>query len=285
MRKPKGTSSLALWVGGTMLAFSATNAMAGLVTVLPSDLGSPGDLNTWYLTNYRTTPTYSSTTVAEISNSNPRSGNGSVEMSLTDGSGKADFQYVWGYNSNRTLGNLTALGLDWYRDSTSTNPSAQAPALRMFYDADGDSGTTADTGYLIWEYTYTNGTPPTDSWITSNAIGDNFWMRMFASGTTIELFDKDLSEWATGSPFTDGANNISDTLSDSTAILGIDFGIGSGWNGEFLGYVDNVTFGFSNEEQMTFNFETAGNVPEPATLLLMGLGLAGMGCRRRRIAA
>jgi hypothetical protein len=257
-------------------------AHAATITVTPADIGPPGP-STWYLDNYRDTSTgFSSTTTAAITTANPRSGNGSVAMTLTDGSGKADYVYTWGYVAGRTLGNLDALGYDWYRAAGGTAASHLAPAIRLSYDADGDARTTTDRGYLVWEPTYNGVTVNAGQWYSSNVLGDNFWMREFGtpSSHTIEAYDVTLAEWIAGAQ----PSGDADILSRNTAILGLEFGIGSGWNGTFSGNVDNVTFGFANEGSTTFNFEAAaaGTVPEPGSLALLGLGLLGAAAARKR---
>lgn len=281
-------SSISIKAVALAFACTAGCAQAVTVTVTPADVGPPAP-NRWYLNNYRDTSTstpgnvYTSHTSAAITSGNARSGNGSVAMSSTDGTGKADYVYTWGFVAGRTLGALDTLGFDWYRDGSSTSAAHLAPALRLYYDADGNAATTADQGYLIWEQVY-NGTTASDQWVSSDILAGNFWQRQFSPGVTIEDYDTTLAEWAAGAQPA-GA----DLLSANSAILGIEFGIGSGWAGTFSGYIDNVRFGFSGQDSTTFNFEaTAADpavVPEPASLALVGLGLIGAGLARRRRAA
>lgn len=258
---------------------AAPAAHAAVVVVNPGDVALTPVADQWYRTNFRDVSTgFTSTTTAAITTTAPRSGNGSVEMSLTDGSGKVDYAYFWGYLPTHTLGNLTALSFDWYRDGGSTNPANQQPALRLLFDADGNPQTTNDRGYLVWEQVYqADPTVLADQWVSSNALTGNFWQRRFTPGTTIEVYNLDLQEWAAGA---NPAGAL--VLSGQTAVLGLEFGIGSGWNGEFLGFVDNVTYAFGSLPSTTFNFETvAEQVPEPAGLALAGLALGLLGASRR----
>jgi hypothetical protein len=260
---------------------ASSHLNAAIITVLPSDVGTVPTLNQWYLTNFRDVSNgFTSNTTAAITSNNPRNGNGSVEMSLTDGSGKADYAYTWGFVDGRTLGNLDALSYDWFRSGSSGAASHLHPALRLAYDSDGQAGTTNDQGYLIWEQVYNGGGMVTDVWNSSDIIGGNFWQRQFSPGNTVEDFGMSLNEWINGPR--PGAP--ADQLSANTAILGIEFGIGSGWNGTFAGFVDTVTVGFEGEDSRTFNFEVsqAAAVPEPASLALLGIGLLGVAASRKR---
>ncbi|VXC05406.1 PEP-CTERM sorting domain-containing protein [Massilia sp. 9I] len=255
-------------------------AQAATVTV--TSVSNAPTLNSWYLTNYRDVSTgYTSTTFAGITSANPRSGNGSVEMSSTDASGKADYAYTWGFVNNRTLGNVNSIGFDWFR-APGTSAEHLAPAMRLLYDADGNAATTEDRGYLIWEQVY-NGTTLQNQWVSSSLENQYFWQRQFSPGYTVEDYDMTLANWASG--MAPNAQNVAsyDQLSASTAILGIEFGIGSGWAGTFRGFIDNARIGFAGEEATTFNFETAASqVPEPASLALLGLGALGFAARRRK---
>lgn len=60
----------------------------------------------------------------------PRSGNGSAHFTGASGQSKADFELFFSDLTGKTLGNLTSLGYDYYRDAASTNPNVQAPSLR-----------------------------------------------------------------------------------------------------------------------------------------------------------
>lgn len=268
-------------IAAAALLASAHSAAAN-ITVLPSDLNG-GGLNQWNLSNFRGTSNgYTSNTSAGITTTNPRNGNGSVEMSLTNGSGKADYAYTWGFDGARTLGSLTSMSYDWYRSSASSAGGVM-PAFRLLYDADGNATTTTDQGYLIFEQVYNPNVASvvSDQWVNSDLMTANLWQRQFSPGTTVESYGVTLANWASGSNQPTNA----DQLGAGTAILGIEFGIGSGWNGTFTGFVDNVSFGFNNDVT-TFNFETAqaAEVPEPGSIALLALGVTGLlAARRRRV--
>ncbi|MGC3961035.1 MAG: hypothetical protein QM813_24820 [Verrucomicrobiota bacterium] len=114
-----------------------------------SNSGDAPALGIWLRTNVRNNGTVGITT------DYARSGNGSAYFSgpnaATPSSSKADFEYFFSDLTGKTLGNLSALSYDWYRDSSSTAASHLHPALRLYFDADGNALTTGDRGYLVYE--------------------------------------------------------------------------------------------------------------------------------------
>ena len=270
------TGRKALWAVA-VAAVAAHGARADVVVY--SNDGPPGDAVTgsgdssvaigtsgWSYSNLRPGATIGiSNSTAGFNVNYAPLGDGSVVFRSVDGTAKADINYDT--DGTHLLSELTQLSYDWYRDSSSDNPGAQAPSLRL-YVSDG-----VNQGYLVWEPTY-NGMPgnvTTDAWVSSNA---------FAAGQ-----DK---FWATGSlpgaaPPEIGLKSIADWKSElgGYAVLAVNSGVGSGWNGTFLGAVDNIAYGFHNQT-VTTNFEV---VPEPSSiamgLIAGGLGLAAS-IRRRR---
>ncbi len=226
--------------------------------------------------------------VAGINTNLPRSGNGSAWLKSSQGgalSSKADIEYISNngatITSMGTLGSLNALSYDWYRKSGGSAAAHLHPVLRMYVDADGNLATSNDRGYLVFERAYNPSTSPvpTNAWQSDDVFNwngagasANVWWVQFGVGID-NTYNRTIQNWVAGANTAGFAQ-----LSGNSAIYGLSSGVGSGWD-TMESAVDNLTIGFTGGAAMTYNFEV---VPEPGTMIALGVGAAALLRRRKK---
>lgn len=260
-----------LILAAAMLLPVNANATVITVTTPPGVFTNPGPVNSgdpfvfdqWFRTNTRNGG------CVGITGDHPDSGggNGSASFCVPNGSAKSDFEYY--FSQPFALTTVTALQYDWFRESSSTAAAHLHQVLRLFVDADGSLATTGDRGYLVYERAYNPSVAavPVDVWVFEDIFGANFW----STGglpDPFAVYDRNFADWL--------------ALNPNMLVLGMSTGPGSGWD-LYEGAVDLITLG-RNGDNTTWNFELAQSteVPEPATLLLLGIGVLGVGFVRRR---
>jgi hypothetical protein len=229
---------------------------------------------------------------AAISSANPRDGNGSLSIFLPSDAAKV---YYGTAIQPNTLESVSSIAFDWYRSSSSTVANHFAPAYHVSLYSNG-----VWAGDLVWERIYNEGAVsgneavPVDGWQTANIVNGQFW-RSFGGPTGVDCAQQSSTNAA------QKVGTISDWLTTCFAgqtvyVGGISVGGGSGWNGVFQGFVDNVEIGFvsvpgvagrglPNEVSTIYNFEAdLATVPEPSSMALFATGLVGLApiVRRRR---
>jgi hypothetical protein len=197
--------------------------------------------------------------VAAIVEAPSNDGDGALELSSIASQDKAELSYYWDPElyPERTLANLGALSFEFYRDASSDVSAALAPVVRLIVA--NEDGSMA---YLIWEGAYNGygGGVTEDVWIAEDLFEDYFWMYVIGVGGVWD-FDVTLDDWLTGNYTPSGATPI--TIDADTLVVGINVGIGSGWNGTFLGYADNINAQWGDEDLLATNFRARCDYETP----------------------
>lgn len=257
-------------------AFSAVvTSPAGMLT--HTGIGASSDTlaaNTWLRRNVR------DGSAVGISTTYANGGNGSFEFSGTSSTSKADIEY---YSDFGTLAGFTTASFDWYRDSSSTVTGNLHPVIRLLYDNDGNIATEGDQGALVFEIAYnTPGSVPENTWVTSTVnLSSIVWQVSYGNGVN-EIYSRTVSDWTSYTQGVTEFNTGQDALSGTTRIIGLSLGFGSGWNGQFAGAVDNISFSSSSPGATSLSATNFEVVPEPTSALLGALGSLFL-LRRRRV--
>lgn len=175
-------------------------------------------------------------------------GNAYLAQSFSDSDGKTDFRLLQSFGSVK---DLSALAFDWYRDGSSTAPDHLTPAIGL-YVADGNG----NSWLLKWEgvyngYTSGGSAAPTDEWVAEDLLGANFWrIPQEVNGSFVGFGGCSQA----GDPYEcfQFDRTLEDDWLDGFEVVGIEVGIGSGWNGSFLSYADYVTI---NDTAFDFELE------------------------------
>ncbi|MFZ1414109.1 MAG: Calx-beta domain-containing protein [Defluviicoccus sp.] len=226
-----------------------------MVSIFPANL-TDSDFTNWERGDVR------SAGVLAITTDQPRSGDGSLKQALTAGADKSGVSFGFAAGDlSHLLGDLSAVSYEWFRDVSSTNPDGQHPSLKLFVDGDGSDATTNDRVTMVFEGAYNGRTvAPEGTWVTDVATAANFWV--FHSATSgypgapgvVEVYDKTLAEWIAEAVTFGG---WTDPIGANAVVRGVAIESGSGWNGLFTGYVDNVNVSFANASDVIANFEVA----------------------------
>lgn len=252
-------------IGRTILA-TATAAAALTTPVAASaaqfvidDLSSPYAAGeSWgMLADYNTGTAAITTTAAHL-------GNGSIELTGDMTRVQTGYQLGAGRTNMGLARNVTGLTFDWRVASDSSNTD-YTPALRLLVH-DGRR-----LNVFVWGGLY-NGvnTNATDTWY-STSTSDLFWHWDSVAGETMEGGHyklMTLSDWLA-------------TMRTGTYVTAISVGAGAGAGRNYHAFVDNVQLFQNGALGASYNFETTGAVPEPASWLMLILGFGALGFAMR----
>jgi hypothetical protein len=261
------------------LALAATQALAA-----PTDV-TPTNLQGWVLGDGS-----SGTSPATLTGDQAYQGNGSIQftISATNQQPLAAYAFTTPLTVGSLLNSDMSFGYSYLLPNGS--PPATSPTIRLLLSGLSNSTQSGRSdGSLGF---YVNGAGD-DTWHTeslSMTSGD-FFFRVggkgqealgCGSGNYASSFDdrrQSLATWASTCTGSGGTVN----LADATVIgIEVDWGTIPNVSGPMSVYVDGINFNIGRNSG-DFNFEASANaVPEPGSIALVGVALAGLGLARRR---
>lgn len=285
----KSTRKFVVTAAGSLAAFSLVSSVqAATVVVNQFEAMVPAPLvDVWYLSDVRANGTASIADLTglggDLETNQPLPTGAALLTTGLSNDDKAEVGTFQDFGDATTLFNSIQLSYDYYKQTVASGNVSAAPTLKLHIFASG--GTGDNFGQLIFEPTWNqpgggSQAPPADAWqpvsidsTTGGGDGDGSggwgWTGGFEIGNGFGGPPiRSLAEWAT-------AFAASDPTDFATArVVGLSVGVGSFNQGQ-VGYFDEVSITVPGGVNTTYDFE----VPEPASLALLGLG--GLAMLRR----